>query len=151
LKTGTTEGWFLATQTIVEERIRQAQKDGLFDDLPGKGKPLKIDDDSHIAPSLRASYRILKNAGILPPEMQLRKEISSLRQMILQVQDEGEARELVREINVKILESNILGGCPVSGGMDQIYVEKVLDRVRSGKGRLFLDRKIKGGTSSFDV
>lgn len=151
MKTGTTEGWFLAIHTIVEERIRQAQKDGLFDDLPGKGKPLQLDDDSQVAPALRASYRILKNAGILPPELQLRREIFSLKQMVDQVQDEDEVKELVREINEKILESNVMGGFSITTEMDQIYVQKVLERIRSRKSRLFLDRKIKGKTSSFDV
>jgi hypothetical protein len=130
VKTGTAEGWFLSLQRIVEEKIRQAQRDGLFDDLPGKGKPLHLDDDSHVAPALRVSWRILKNAGILPPEMQLRREISNLRQMLDQVQDEGEAKELVREINEKILESNIMGGFSISGGMDQVYAEKVMEKIR---------------------
>jgi hypothetical protein len=40
-------------------------KKGEFDDLPGSGEPLVLDDDSHIAPELRAGYRLLKNAGCL--------------------------------------------------------------------------------------
>ena len=38
---------------IVEERIRIAQKKGDFENLDGSGKPLKIDDDSHIPEDLR--------------------------------------------------------------------------------------------------
>ena len=37
-----------------ERHIRDAQKKGEFDDLPGSGEPLALDDDSHIAPELRA-------------------------------------------------------------------------------------------------
>jgi len=144
LKISSTEGYFLAIQGVVEERIRQAQRDGLFDDLPGKGKPLKLDDDSHVAPALRASYRILKNAGILPPEIQMRKEISTLKQMLEQVEEEDQARELVREINEKILESNIIGRFSVSTGMDQVYVEKILDKLKNKRSRLYLDRRKKG-------
>ena len=141
MKPGGTDSWFLAVQRIVEEKVRQAQRDGLFDDLPGKGKPIKLDDDSRIDPSLRACYRILKNAGILPPEMQLRREITSLRQMLEQVQNEEEARGLVREINERILESNILGGFSVYGGMDQIYAEKIVERIRGRKSRLLLEKQ----------
>jgi hypothetical protein len=130
-----TDGWFRAVQSIVEERIRKAQEEGLFDNLPGKGKPLRLDDDSRIAPHLRASYRILRNAGILPPEMQLRKEISDLRQLLSEVQCETDAKVLVREINEKILASNIMGGFSVSSDMDQIYSEKVVDRLRTRKAR----------------
>lgn len=49
-----------------ERHIRDAQKKGEFDDLPGSGERLALDDDSHIAPELRAGYRLLKNAGCLP-------------------------------------------------------------------------------------
>ncbi len=107
----------------------------MFDNLPGKGKPLRLDDDSRIAPHLRASYRILRNAGILPPEMQLRKEISDLRQLLSEVQCETDARVLVREINEKILASNIMGGFSVSLEMDQIYSERVVERLRTRKAR----------------
>ena len=135
--------WSLAFVRIVEERIRQARKDGLFDDLPGKGKPLKLDDDSMVAPELRASYRILRNAGLLPREMQLRKEVLNLRQLLEQVQDEGEAAELVHRINGKIAESNIVGRFSVSTGMDQVYVDKVLEKTRGRKARLLFEKKGK--------
>ena len=140
MKTISTDSWFLAVQRIVEERILNAQRDGLFDNLPGKGKPLELDDDSRIPTALRASFRILKNAGILPPELRLRREISSLRQMLEFVQDEDEAKDLVREINERILESNIVGGFSVQGGMDQIYSEKVLERIKSKKSRFYLEK-----------
>ena len=112
----------------------------MFENLPGKGKPLKLDDDSRVAPHLRASYRILKNAGILPPEMQLRKEISHLHQLLNEVQCEDEAKLLVREINEKIQALNILGGFSVQTEMDQIYSEKILDRLRSRKSPRHLQR-----------
>lgn len=138
------DGWFSAIQAIVEERIRRAQEEGLFDDLPGKGKPLKLDDDSMIAPHLRASYRILKNAGILPPEMQLRKEVNQLKQLLDQVHCEDDAKQLVREINEKITASNIMGRFSVSSEMNQVYSEKVLDRLRSRKARYRLKRLEEG-------
>lgn len=134
---GDYNGWFSALNNIVEEKIRQAQEEGMFDDLPGKGKPLKLDDDSKVAPHLRASYRILKNAGILPPQMQIRKDINHLRQLIDETQCEEEARCLVVQINEKILESNIMGRFAVSTGMDQVYSEKVIRRLRNRKA---LDR-----------
>ena len=41
---------------IVEERIRMAQKKGQFKNLAGSGKPLALEDDSHIAEELRLAY-----------------------------------------------------------------------------------------------
>ncbi|UCF89415.1 MAG: DUF1992 domain-containing protein [bacterium] len=144
MKLSDTDSWFRAMHSVVEERIRKAQEEGLFDDLPGKGKPLKLDDDSMIAPHLRASYRILKNAGILPPEMQLRKEVNQLKQLLDQVHCEDDAKQLVREINEKITASNIMGRFSVSSEMNQVYSEKVLDRLRSRKARYRLKRLEEG-------
>ena len=50
-----------------------------FDNLPGKGKPLQLDDDPFTPPHLRLANRILKNAGVLPDWMQLEKDIESAR------------------------------------------------------------------------
>lgn len=46
-----------------ERHITEAQSKGEFDNLPGSGEPLILDDDSHVPPELRAGYRLLKNAG----------------------------------------------------------------------------------------
>ena len=57
----------LSYQTrMVEERIAAAQKAGLFDSLPGKGKPLGLEDLSGVPEDLRVGYHILKNANMLP-------------------------------------------------------------------------------------
>ena len=48
-----------------ERHILDAQTKGEFDNLPGSGEPLTLDDDSHVPAELRAGYRLLKNAGCL--------------------------------------------------------------------------------------
>ncbi|RVT18547.1 DnaJ family domain-containing protein, partial [Enterobacter hormaechei] len=48
-----------------ERHISDAQNKGEFENLPGSGEPLILDDDSHLPPELRAGYRLLKNAGCL--------------------------------------------------------------------------------------
>lgn len=58
---------------LVEKHIRKAQEDGVFDNLSGSGSPLTLDDDSGIPQELRTAYRLLKNAGYLPVELQERK------------------------------------------------------------------------------
>ncbi len=59
---------------LAEKHILAALEKGELDNLPGAGKPLVIDDDSHVPVHLRAAYRILKNAGCLPPELEQRKQ-----------------------------------------------------------------------------
>ncbi|VDC12481.1 hypothetical protein BANRA_04513 [Klebsiella pneumoniae] len=43
-----------------ERHILDAQTKGEFDNLPGSGEPLTLDDDSHVPAELRAGYRLLK-------------------------------------------------------------------------------------------
>lgn len=68
-------------EALVEERIRKAQKNGELDNLPGQGKPLNLDDMS-IPEEFRMVHRILKNSGFLPPEVELRKQIRELEDML---------------------------------------------------------------------
>src|SRR5881396_1012155 len=84
---------------IIEERIQAAQKEGVFDNLPGKGKPLKLDDDSSVPEDLRLTFKVLKNSNCLPIEMEMRKEIFNLRQLLNAAIDAETRREFRRELN----------------------------------------------------
>lgn len=63
---------------LVERRIAEAMARGEFDDLPGAGKPLALDDDPLVPAEVRVAYRLLKNAGFLPPELEQFAEIGRL-------------------------------------------------------------------------
>ncbi|MDN6448764.1 MAG: DUF1992 domain-containing protein [Enterobacterales bacterium] len=65
-----------------ERHISSALKRGELDNLSGEGKPLRLDDDSHVPADLRAGYRLLKNAGCLPPEIEQRKEAATLASLL---------------------------------------------------------------------
>ena len=50
---------------LAERKIEEAIERGDFDDLPGAGRPLDLDDlDPMLPEELRMAYRILKNAGM---------------------------------------------------------------------------------------
>ena len=68
-------------EAIVEERIKKAQRKGHFDNLDGAHKPLEF-KDSHVPEELRMGHKILKNAGFLPPEVEIRKQISNTRDLL---------------------------------------------------------------------
>ena len=51
----------------IEEIIRQAMQEGKFDDLPGKGKPLNLDQNPHQDPEWRVAHHLLKSAGFSLP------------------------------------------------------------------------------------
>jgi len=67
---------------LAERRIEEALARGEFDDLPGAGRPLELDDDPLVPEELRVAYRILKNAGYVPPEVQTLNEIAGLERLI---------------------------------------------------------------------
>ncbi|NMG14826.1 DUF1992 domain-containing protein [Aromatoleum bremense] len=64
---------------LAEQRIAEAIRRGEFDNLPGAGRPLHLDDEPLVSPEQRMANRILKNAGFAPAEIMLRREIAALR------------------------------------------------------------------------
>ncbi|MGM8754438.1 DUF1992 domain-containing protein [Enterobacter chuandaensis] len=82
-----------------ERHIRDAQNKGDFDNLAGSGEPLELEDDLHIAPELRAGYRLLKNAGCLPPELEQRREAIELADLLKGIrQNDPRHTELSRRL-----------------------------------------------------
>ncbi|MCX8027258.1 MAG: DUF1992 domain-containing protein [Thermodesulfovibrionales bacterium] len=98
---------------IAEERIKEAIQEGIFDDLPNKGKPLELEDMSLIPEDLRMAYKILKNAGMIPPELEDRKEIIHLRDLINTIDDEEIRLKKIRELNFKIMKYNMQNKKPI--------------------------------------
>jgi len=82
----------LNLEAVAEERIQEAIRRGDFDNLPGTGKPLELDDDLLVPPELRVANRVLKNAGLVPAEVAERREIAALEASIARM-PEGEARK----------------------------------------------------------
>lgn len=63
------------------DAIEKAIEEGVFDNLPGKGKPLDLsaDDNPFVSEDLRLAYRILNNAGVRLPWIEQRKLIDAER------------------------------------------------------------------------
>jgi hypothetical protein len=111
---------------IAERKIQEAIDNGEFDNLPNQGRPLNIDEDPFIPQDLRMAYRILKNAGCIPPELELRNEIISLRKMIDLIDDDRERIRKIRELNFKIVKLNELRRRPLNLENLPEYEEKLL-------------------------
>ena len=119
----------LGFQKIIEKRIKEAQKKGEFDNLPGVGEPLDMEDDSHIPEDLRLAYKVLKNADCLPPEVELKKEIRQMEDMLENIPDEKEKYRQIKRINHKILQLNMMGkGSPLLEETE-IYYSKLVDKL----------------------
>jgi hypothetical protein len=84
----------LALDLVAEAKIAEAIRNGEFADLPGAGKPLVLDDDRLVPEDVRMVYRILKNAGMVPPEVEERRDAANLRQLLAVAVDDGERRSI---------------------------------------------------------
>ena len=93
---------------IAEQRILEAQREGAFDNLSGKGKPLKLEDLSWVPQDLRIGYHVLKNAHVLPPEVELLKDIHTLEDLLKHIEDENERRSLNKSIQWKMIHLEML-------------------------------------------
>ena len=82
----------------VETKIKAAMADGQFDNLPGKGKPLDLKGYMETPEHLRAAYHILKNAGFVPEEVRLKKEMEVIKEKIKACTSKSEKDKLNREL-----------------------------------------------------
>jgi hypothetical protein len=117
-------------QRIAEQRILEAQRAGVFDDLPGKGQPLKLEDLSWVPEELRIGYQILKNAHVLPPEAELLKDIHTLEDLLKHVEQEDERRALARSIQWKLIRLDLLRRRSLSLTAVRDYNHKLVAKLR---------------------
>lgn len=98
-----------AFDLIAEQRIAEAIANGELDDLPGAGKPLDLDDDRLVPEELRMAYRVLRNAGLVPPEVDARKEAATLRSLIATALDDGARRRALARLAVLEMQLDVRG------------------------------------------
>ena len=116
---------------IAEERIKEAQRAGAFDNLPGKGKPLNLEDLSWVPEDLRIGYLVLKNAHVLPPEAQKLKDIHTIEDLLKHVEDEGERRALAKSIQFKLIRLDMLKRRSMPLRSIRDYSRKMVDKLRT--------------------
>ena len=79
-------------ELIAEQKIAEAERSGALRDLPGAGLPLDLYEDPLIPEDLRMAYRILKNAGIVPQEVTMLRELAQLEALALDGLEEADSR-----------------------------------------------------------
>jgi len=100
-----------AMRRIADKRIEEAIAQGKFDNLPGKGKELILDEMPADENARMAWWclRILRNNDVIPHEVQWRKQIDYLKAMLCKASDESSRQALVAQINELIHKVNTLG------------------------------------------
>ena len=119
----------LLLDRLAEEQIAAAERRGEFEDLEGNGRPLALEDESLVPEPLRVAHRLLNNAGCLPPELMLRRQISELESLLhnaVTCDERGSIRNRLELLRARLSaggrETNLLL-------QDGLYREKLLTRL----------------------
>ena len=93
---------------LVEQKIREAQQAGEFDRLEGAGRPVSLEAYFNTPEELRAGYAVLKNAGVLPEEAAVRKELNEAAARLADCRDAAERERLRRAVQDLKLKYDLL-------------------------------------------
>ncbi len=113
---------------IAERRILEAMVNGEFDNLEGEGKPINFEDETWVPEDLRMVYRILKNAGCIPHELELRNEVINMCALMNTIDDDKERIKRLRELNFKLLKLNLTRKKPLNFEDFPEYEGKLIDK-----------------------
>lgn len=119
----------LLLDELADAKIQRAMRQGDFDDLPGRGAPLVLDDDSFVPEALRAAYRVLKNAGFVPPEIGVRREIRDVEELIAGLAPGTERRRAVRRLNLLLARLSAARGDRMDLVVQDRYCGKLADKL----------------------
>jgi len=120
---------------IAEQKIAQAIKDGELKTTGWENKPLPLEDDHLVPDDLKMAYKILKNSGYLPPEIENRKEISRLEQLIANTEDEHQRLQQMRKLSVLLMKVEANRRTPSNIAHDDDYYRKIVERTSIRKGK----------------
>ena len=98
----------MSIESAIEQRIREAIERGDFDNLSGKGKPIDLDAYFNTPEDLRMAYSILKSNEFVPEEVEIFKEIASLKQKLSEAADDTERETLTRKLQERGLALSLL-------------------------------------------
>lgn len=118
---------------LVEKHISEAQARGAFDNLPGAGAPLALDDDAMVPEELRAAYRILKNAGYVPPEVEALRDLREVELMLERAQNDTERNALIGKFNALLTRAGAMRGRHFA--VDNDYFQKVAEKLAQRRTR----------------
>jgi hypothetical protein len=114
---------------IAEQKIAEAMRERDLNSPKWKNKPLPLEDDRFVPDDLKMAYKILKNSGYLPPEIETRKEVKKMEDLIASTEDEHERLKQMKKLNVLLMkvDANRQFSSTISGQQD--YYRKVVEKI----------------------
>jgi hypothetical protein len=116
-------------QRLAEARIQAALESGALAENPLKGRRLELEDLTGVPEDLRAGYTLLAGAGVLPQEMELKKHILSLGDLLTACHDEHRAESIRRELRSSFLRYQVLMERRGIGSAHSDYHEAILGKL----------------------
>ena len=114
---------------IAERKISQAIADGSLCFEQWKNKPLPQDNDHLIPEDLKIAYKMLKNSGYLPPEIELKKEVKRIEELIASTEDEHVRLKQMRKLNLLLIKLDLNRQRPASIDEQEEYYAKIVERI----------------------
>ncbi len=120
-------------QLIAERRIEEALREGKLQVEHYRNRPLPEEDLRLVPEDLRMAYKILKNAGYLPPEIETRKEIGRVEELLAAATDERTRVTQLRKLNFLIMKLDQQRGKPCTIELDDEYHRRITERLGTGR------------------
>ena len=122
-----------ALQKIAEQRIAKAIEDGTLKTDGWKNRPLPLDDDAFVPEDLKMAYKILKNSGYVPPEIETRKEIQKLEDLIVKTEDSHQRVKQMKKLDLLMRKIDAQRSRPASIEHDDAYFRKIVEKIDQSK------------------
>ena len=114
---------------IAERKISEAIQKGLLDTQGWRNRPLPRTNDNLVPEELRMAHKILKNAGYLPPEIEIKREIQAIEDLLVSCEDEYTRIKQIKKLNYLVQKLNIMKGDTVSIESQEEYYRKIVERI----------------------
>lgn len=88
----------MSFEKLVEQKIQEAMARGDFDNLPGRGQPIDLTAYFDTPEDVRAAYALLKNARLVPREVEILQEIAALKEQLSTASTAEQKRKIGRRI-----------------------------------------------------
>jgi hypothetical protein len=122
-----------AIRLIAERKISEALQKGQLDNESWRNRPLPMTADNMVPGELRMAYKILKNAGYLPPEIETKKEIQQIEDLLANCEDERIRVKQIKKLNFLVLKLNTMKGDAASIEGQEEYYRKIVERISINK------------------
>ena len=116
-----------AIRLIAERKISEAIRKGQLDIKGWRNKPLPMTNDNMVPEELRMAHKILKNAGYLPPEIETKKEIQQIEDLLATCEDECTRVKQIKKLNYLVMKLNTMKGDSVNIERQEEYFRQVVE------------------------